>query len=138
VIIDVVFFVVLTSVLLQGTTMVTLVRKLGMASTRPAWRSVAEVLPLTDSEFDLAEIEVPPDLHIVGRPLSEAGTPEGVRVLAVVRDHRVMIPTGDSVIAAGDMLVLAVDRDAARTLDLADWIQSACVAHPDRADPAER
>jgi potassium/hydrogen antiporter len=125
VIFDVVFFVVLTSVLVQGTTMVPLVRRLGMAEARPAWRSVAEVLPLTDSEFDLAEVEIPADLPIVGKPLAEAGAPDGVRVLAVVRDHRVLMPTGGFVIAADDVVVLAIDREQARSFDLAGWIQDA-------------
>lgn len=122
---DVVFFVVLTSVLLQGTTVVPLVRRLGLASERPGWRSLVEVLPLDDAGFDLAEIEVAADLPIVGQPLRMLAPPDGLRVLAVVRGGRVSLPGGDFVMQAGDLMVLAIDREKEDTFDLSDWIQTA-------------
>lgn len=122
---DVVFFVVVTSVLIQGTTVVPLVKRFGLASRRPAWRSLVEVLPLTDSAFDLAEVEVAADLPLVGRALSGLRPPPGLRVLAVVRGSRVMLPDGGFVVEAGDLMVLALDREEVEAFDLSDWIQTA-------------
>jgi Trk K+ transport system NAD-binding subunit len=85
------------------------------------------VLPLSDVGFDLAEIEVAADLPIVGRPLRMLAPPDGLRVLAVVRDDRVSMPGGDFVMKAGDLMVLAIDREKEGTFDLSDWIQAAGV-----------
>src|SRR5690606_42095393 len=70
---DIVFFVVVVSTLLLGTTVATLARRLGLAVDRPAWQSIAEALPLEGVEVDLVEVHVTDDLAIVGRRLAEIG-----------------------------------------------------------------
>ncbi len=117
---DVVFFVVLVSVLLQGTTLLPLVRRLGLEETRPAWAPVAEALPLDDVDVDLIELNVTADLAIVDRTLRDIGPPGVGRVVAVVRDERVLVPTGATRLLAGDLLLLTCvrerDRDVAASV----------------------
>ncbi len=108
---DVVFFVVLLSVLLQGTTLQSLVERLGVAEQRPAWAPVAEALPLDDVDVDLIELTITEDLAVVDRTLQEIGPPGAGRAVALVRDDRVEIPTGATRLRAGDVLLLTCVAD---------------------------
>ena len=108
---DVVFFVVLLSVLLQGTTLQWLVERLGVAERRPAWAPVAEALPLDDVDVDLIELTIDENLAVVNRTLQEIGPPGAGRAVALVRDERVLVPTGATRLQAGDVLLLACVRD---------------------------
>jgi potassium/hydrogen antiporter len=110
VIFDVVFFVVLVSVLVQGLTLLSLVRGLGLDVVRPAWSPVAEALPLDGIDVDLVEVFVSDDLGLVGRRLRDVPLPPATLVAAVVREHRVVIPQGDTRVLAGDVLLLTTQR----------------------------
>lgn len=108
---DVVFFVVLLSVLLQGTTLQWLVERLGVQDCRPAWAPVAEALPLDDVDVDLIELTITEDLAVVDHTLQEFGPPGTGRAVALVRDDRVEIPTGATRLRAGDVLLLTCIAD---------------------------
>jgi cell volume regulation protein A len=115
---DVVFFVVLVSVLLQGSTVTALVRRLGLATPVPAWGALAESLPLEAGGTQLVELTVSGDLHIAGRRLGDCPTPEGVLLTSVIRDEHVLLPDGSTRLEAGDLLVIAARRpdDALRAI----------------------
>lgn len=118
---NIVFFVVIASALLQGTTVAPLARRLGLAVDRPPWQSIAEALPLDGVDVDLIEIDVAPDLYLVGCRLGDTPLPPGMLVTTVIRGHHAMIPDGDTVFAGGDFLVLAVDRRRAQVTDATAW-----------------
>jgi potassium/hydrogen antiporter len=118
---DVVFFVVLVSVLVQGLTLLPLVRWLGLDMERPAWSPVAEALPLDGIDVDLVEVFVSEDLGLVGKRLRDAPLPPATLVAAVVRGHRVLIPQGDTRVLAGDVLLLTAQRSGDAIADLTRW-----------------
>jgi potassium/hydrogen antiporter len=118
---DVVFFVVLVSVLVQGLTLLPLVRWLGLDMERPAWSPVAEALPLDGIDVDLVEVFVTEDLGLVGKRLRDAPLPPATLVAAVVRGHRVLIPQGDTRVLAGDVLLLTAQRSGDAIADLTRW-----------------
>ena len=107
---DIVFFVTLVSLLLQGTALMPVVRLVGLATNEPAWSPAAEAVPLYGIEIDLIELHVTPDMPIVGRPLAELGIPEGSLITAIVRDNQVIIPRGDTVPQALDVLLITTKR----------------------------
>lgn len=115
---DVVFFVVLVSVLIQGTALLPTVRSLGFVQPRPAWAPVAEALPLEGIEVDLIELHVTDEMPIADRRLADLAVPSGSIVTAVIRNDRVTVPRGDTQILAGDVLLITTqsDRDALRQL----------------------
>jgi potassium/hydrogen antiporter len=118
---NVVFFVVLTSTLLQGTTTVPLVRRLGLETSSPAWKSVAEALPLDVPEIDLAELVVTPDLAIADAALRDHPPTRGVLVIAILRDGEALLPTGSTIIRPGDILVLSLDERLVALTDVTAW-----------------
>ncbi len=128
---NIVFFVVIASALLQGTTVEPLAKWLGLAVTRPAWESVAEALPLEDVDLDLIEIAVTSELALVGTRLGDYPPPPGMLVTIVVRDHRVTIPDPDTIVMAGDFLVLAVDHGVARVSEATAWARGEGGARPE-------
>ncbi|MGH3649802.1 MAG: potassium/proton antiporter [Acidimicrobiia bacterium] len=118
---NVVFFVVLTSTLLQGTTTMPLVRRLGLEARAPAWQSVAEALPLDVPEIDLAELVVTPDLAIADTSLSVHPSFQGVLVIAILREGEAIIPTGATIIRPGDVLILSIDERLVQLTDVTAW-----------------
>lgn len=118
---NVVFFVVLISTLIQGTTTPALVRRLGLETDHPAWQSIAEALPIGEQGIDLAEIVVTPALAIDGRTLSEYPPAPGALVVAVIREGEAILPTGSTRVLAGDVLVLSLDVDQVALTDITAW-----------------
>lgn len=118
---NVVFFVVLISTLLQGTTVEWLAGRLGLVAEQPAWQSVAEAVPLEGVGVDLVEIHVTSDLPLVGSRLRDMPVGPGMLVTTLVRGSRVLIPSGDTVFVEGDLLVMAIDRRMATVLDATAW-----------------
>jgi len=105
-----VFFVVLVSTAVQGSTVAAVAARLGLRREARAWEPSVEALPLDGVEADLVEVDVTPDLPIAGRPLRTVPLPAGALMTMVVRDGAARIPTGDTVLSAGDQAVIAVPR----------------------------
>jgi trk/ktr system potassium uptake protein len=64
--------------------------------------------------IDAVALETSP---LVNKPLREAQLPEGVMIGAVVRDGDVQMPTGDTVINAGDRIVLMAMRENVKDVE---------------------
>lgn len=118
---DVVFFVVLVSVLVQGSMLVPVTRWLGLDDHHPAWAPVAEALPLDVADIDLIELFVTDDLAIVGRQLVEVPPPDRIRVVAIVRDERVAVVSGDTRLEDGDTVLMAAERHGDALTQVTAW-----------------
>ena len=104
-----VFFIVLTSVLLQGTLIIPMAKWLKVYdSTPPRSSPLAYVMQDRTIANDLAEIHVPPGAPAVGRQLVDLHLPHDVLVVLIGRGGDMIVPRGGTVIEAGDaVLVLA-------------------------------
>ena len=118
---DIVFFVVLVSVLMQGLALLPVINILGMEDQQPGWAPVAQALPLENVDVDLIEVHVTDDLFIAGRRLADADVPTGALVTAVIRDHEVVIPRGDTELRIGDVLLITAKRDRGAIEQLTAW-----------------
>jgi trk system potassium uptake protein len=67
---------------------------------------------LLESGAEMIELRVPERCPVAGRPLSEAGFPEGAIVGALLRDGNVVIPTGKETLRPGDDAVVFTVEDA--------------------------
>ena len=109
---NVVFFIVLTSVLLQGTTLPVVARWLGVEAPLPARRAYPiEAAGVHDGDVDLHEIDLPATSPVAGRPIVELGLPEQALVVLVGRGDRFVIPQGSTVLEPGDNVLLLADAD---------------------------
>ena len=118
---DIVFFVVLVSVLMQGVALLPVINVLGMKDQQPGWAPVAEALPLEGIEVDLIEVHVTDGLFIAGRRLVDADVPQGALVTAVIRDDEVIVPRGDTELRVGDVLLITAKRDPGAVGRLTAW-----------------
>jgi cell volume regulation protein A len=108
---NVVFFVVLTSVLLQGSTMAWAARVLGLAEPSDETRSYPIESVLSSDEVpDLHELIVPEGSPAADQPIVALDLPADVLVVLLHRGQDRVVPEGATVVRAGDhLLVLAED-----------------------------
>lgn len=116
---DVVFFVVLTSVLVQGTTVGPVAELLDATSPAPARHPspLEPGRPMPDGTA-LRQLTIAPATFADGRALVELHLPERALLVLVERDGAYLVPTGATRLVAGDTItMLADDATFARTED---------------------
>ncbi|GJL94514.1 MAG: Trk system potassium transport protein TrkA [Hyphococcus sp.] len=75
------------------------------------------VYSLSDGAAELVDAIALETSPLVNKPLREAKLPEGVMIGAVMRDDEVRMPTGDTVINAGDRIVLMALRENVKDVE---------------------
>ncbi len=109
-----VFFAVLLSTLLQGTTFEPLARRLGLTTDEPALPSpIAETGTIRRLGAEVVEYPVHDDDAIVGLRTRELELPREALVSVIVRDGEALLPRGSTRIAGGDRLHVLVRQEAA-------------------------
>jgi cell volume regulation protein A len=112
---ELVFFVVLLSVLLQGTTTPAVSRWLGVS--RPLTKKVEypiEYNPTTGLKGELAEIPVLDHSPAAGRSVMELALPSGALIVLIHRKDDVIVPRGETRIEAGDTLLVLAESEVLR------------------------
>lgn len=111
---DIVFFAVVISTLLQGTTFEPFARRLHLTTRRPALpRPLGEVGLMRRLGAETVEYPVGPDDAIVGRRVRELGLPREAVLSLIVRAHDAIPPRGSTRIQAGDRLSILLRQEVA-------------------------
>ncbi len=116
-----IFFVVLVSTAIQGSTIGLVARLLGLRREAAVWAPLVECLPADDPDVDVIEVEVGDDMHITDATLREAPPPDGLRVAAIIRGRRTIVPRGDTAMQAGDRVVITTARDPRNHARISAW-----------------
>lgn len=66
---------------------------------------------LSDEQAELLEAEALETSDIVGKPLKKVGMPKGSLVIGIIREGKIEIPSGDSVIAPNDRIIIFAKRE---------------------------
>ena len=109
---NIIFFVVITSVLIQGKSLATVARWLGLATdmrVTPRYPLSFNKTPQSGNK-EAREIRLLPDSCVVGRKLSDLNFPEEVTVLLVHRGDRFLIPKGGTQLEREDILLIFGER----------------------------
>ena len=115
---DIVFFAVLVSTLLQGTTFDWLARRLHVTTRRPALP-----MPLTETGTiralgaEVVEYPVAPDDAAVGTRVRDLGLPRDALVNVIVRKERALLPRGSTRLEAGDRVHMVISQDVSGELE---------------------
>ncbi len=115
-----VFFIVLTSVVLQATSIPVVARLLRVdAPLRERVGYPIEFTPSGNFRSDLVEVAVEPGSALAGRTIVEAALPQGALIVIVSRGKEFIVPRGATVLEPGDTLLMFADprsREAALAL----------------------
>jgi potassium/hydrogen antiporter len=109
---DIVFFAVLISTLLQGSTFEALAHRLRATTSEPALpRPLAETGVVRRLGAEVLEHPVADGDAIVGAPIRDLGLPRDALVNVIVRGDQAIPPRGSTRLHAGDRLHLLVRQD---------------------------
>jgi cell volume regulation protein A len=109
---NLVFFIVVTSVVLQGTSLPLVARWLRLESPLPSTQENMLLLESPDSiRTGLTEITISSTSAVAGKQIVGLGLPEEVVIMMVSRNGHAFIPTGRSTLQAHDKLLVFADRE---------------------------
>lgn len=113
---NIVFFIVLVSTLVQGSSIPVVARWLGVdALTSPPTDGMHGVREGCTSSR-LAEVRIPPSSPLAGKQIVHAGLPEQAIIVLINRDNHLFAPVGGSTLEAGDLLLVLTDAESLSTL----------------------
>jgi len=108
---NVVFFVVLTSVLVQGTSLAPVARWLGVdAPFQPKRAPRIELVPGAGVKNDLLELVIPDHSPVAGRRLVDIQLPRETLVVLIGREDDLVVPSGATTLNAGDTVLVLAEK----------------------------
>ncbi len=115
---NVVFFITILSLLLQGTTVSWVARLLGLSSPEPEENVFGVELP-DEIKSAMSEVEVTESVIASGNRLMDLPLPDNTLVVMVKRDDKFFIPKGKTRLHVGDRILVMSDCDQSlrETLD---------------------
>jgi cell volume regulation protein A len=117
---DIVFFIVLTSVLLQGTTITLSAKWLNLQMELK--ESPQVTLDETSHEdrgheMQMVELSIPPYSRAVGKEVIELHFPKDILLILITRKDQYIIPSGETKIEEGDKILMLVHKDALKEVE---------------------
>ena len=137
---NIVFFVMLTSTLIQGASFDPLARLLGLTTTEPALpRPLVESGLIRRLGGEVIAYRVGDGDAVVGRMVKELGLPRDALVNVIVRQGSAIPPRGSTEIQAGDELHVLVRREAHEEVErLSEQWRHGPVGEPPPPEPPIR
>lgn len=74
-------------------------------------RHFMHLMTLKHADLEIVEVSVSPDSRVVGRNLIDIVLPPDTVLSAIFRNNSVIVPTGQTVIEAGDEVIAVTHRD---------------------------
>jgi len=115
---NVVFFVVLISATLQGSTLSWMARKLKLTLPPPATPAATlEITALGDVDADIVEYTLGTTSRSVGRRLSQLALPDSAVMAMISRNSKVIAPRGSTLLQAHDQLFIVLKPNTREFVD---------------------
>jgi cell volume regulation protein A len=109
---NIVFFISVTSVLLQGTSIPFVAKLLHVdLPERVRRRTPIELAFSDDFKSEFAEIDILPGCKIAGKPIVSLNFPKTALIVMIKRQGKYLSPTGSTVIEPGDKLLILAEDD---------------------------
>lgn len=105
-----VFFIAVSSVIIQGTSLPYVARLLHLSVPDKLRRSFPLDIELKeDVKSELVEIDIPDDSPAAGKPVVEINLPTSVFIVLIHRQGKYLTASGDTILEVGDHLLLMAD-----------------------------
>jgi cell volume regulation protein A len=115
---NIVFFAVVISTLVQGTTFEPLAKRLGVTTSEPALpRPLAETGTIRRLGAEIVEYPVGPEDAVAGHRVRELGLPRDALLSVIVRGEEALLPRGSTRVEAGDRLHVVVRSEVAAEME---------------------
>lgn len=108
---SIVFFIVLTSALLQGWSLTSVAKflKLDLPLLKKV-KSPIEFEASKDGETDLYDFYITENSTLVGKSIVEIGMPKDSLIVLINRSEEYVVPTGSTIIESGDILLVLTSK----------------------------
>jgi len=104
---NIVFFISLTSVLLQGTTIPMVAKWLHVSlPARVKTVTPADILLSESINSEMVEFTIAPESAVAGMKIVDLGFPQNARIALIKRDNKYLIPDGMTIIEGDDRLIV--------------------------------
>ncbi len=108
---NIVFFIVLTSAMLQGWSIPVVARLLKLqAPIVPKRQYPIEYAPVDGVDTELVEFIIPFSSAIAGKPIVELGFPRDSLIVLINRDEKFFVPRGGTALEGGDVVLVLVNQ----------------------------
>ena len=67
--------------------------------------SLVHLLTLREAGAEFLEAQVPADSPVLGKPLREVGIPKDCNIPLIIREGKIIVPRGDTIMLAGDEVI---------------------------------
>ncbi|MGN0920596.1 MAG: potassium/proton antiporter [Cellvibrio sp.] len=115
---SVVFFVVLISATIQGSTLPWVARRLELTEDAPASPAASlEITALNNVDAEIVEYALGNQCRAAGRRLSQSALPEGTVVAMITRGQSVIPPRGSTLLQEGDHLFIVTKPETRAFID---------------------
>lgn len=109
---NVVFFIVITSALLQGWSIPVAARLLHVdAPFHLKRRSPLEFASVEGVDTDLVDLTVPFGSSVAGKSIVELGLPRDSLIVLITRDENFVVPSGGTVLQEGDTVLVLITKN---------------------------
>lgn len=111
VIFNIVFFISVTSVLIQGTTLSIIAKWLNVTLPEKA-KKITELdqLVLDLPKSSLQEFKILPEFHAVGKRIIDLNFPKSAFIIMIKRNEKFIRPSGSTILEAKDILMVLADN----------------------------
>ncbi len=111
---NIVFFIVLLSVVVQGSLFPTLARRLDLVEEETDDKNML-IKSFNDYSEDIggvfAKVAVLDTSDMIGSEIVDINFPEGLLIMSINRDHQYVTPNGSTVIEKGDILLVTAESE---------------------------
>lgn len=108
---NLVFFVVLTSALVQGSTISYVAKKMTLVGPKKdVPHHSIELISMGKAKAEMIQYQTNAESAVVGKKLHEVSFPNRANISAIIRDNEVITPYGETEIHAGDFLYILVEE----------------------------
>lgn len=117
---NIVLFIVLTSILLQGPTIGLLARWLGLQEVykESVQTTLDETAAMTKGqEMQMIELTIPQYSKSVGKEIIDLKIPQNILIVLITRDSQYVVPCGETIIQANDKILMLVHKDAIKEVE---------------------
>jgi cell volume regulation protein A len=107
---NLVFFISVSSVILQGTTLPIVARWLHVSVPGAIKRKFPIDLEMNDDlKSELVELDIPDDSPVLGKAVVQIGLPKTALIVLIHRNEKYIPPSGETIIEPNDHLLVMTD-----------------------------